>query len=195
MQPGEKPLWVAKVHFILLLLVITTLIISWFNLNSYFIILSMAFLFVTERIVVKLKEIFSNKLFLCYFALALVELAGMLYTDNARIGWKNVEAKATLVAIPFILLVGPFRGKTNYKKIMTGYCLLLFVISLICLCLALTRYIDTGDPYVLFYHDLVDPIAQNAIVFTLFVLAAMLYLLSSNLYFGENVTVHRRWRI
>jgi O-antigen ligase len=195
MQSGDKPRWVAYVYFALLLLVMTTIIISWMNVNSYFVIILMLFLFVTENIGQKLRELFSNKLFLGYFALSVLELSGMLYTDNMRIGWKNVESKATLVAIPFILLAGPFRGKNNYKKIMTGYCLLLFLISLISLGMAVARYIETKQVEVLFYHDLVDPLSQNAILFTLFILAALLYLLSENLYFGDERRPHRRWRI
>jgi O-antigen ligase len=195
MQSGDKPRWVANVYFALLMLVITTIIISWFNINSYFIIILMLFLFVTENIGKKLRVIFSNKLFLGFFALGVIELLGMLYTDNVKIGWKNVESKATLVAIPFILLAGPFRGKDNYKKIMTGYCLLLFAISLSCLCIAAVKYVETGQVDVLFYHDLVSPLKQNAIMFTLFVLAALLYLLSQNLYLGAERQPHRRWRI
>jgi O-antigen ligase len=195
MQSGDKPRWVSNVYFALLLLVMTTIIVSWMNINSYFVIILMLFLFVTENIGRKLRELFSNKLFLGYFALSVLELSGMLYTDNMRIGWKNVESKATLVAIPFILLAGPFRGKNNYKKIMTAYCLLLFLISLISLGMAIGKYISTRRVEVLFYHDLVDPLSQNAILFTLFILAALLYLLSQNIYFGEGRQPHRRWRI
>ena len=194
MQTGDRPQWLANVYFILLLLVITTLIISWFNVNSYFIIILMGCLFVTEKPLEKLRTVFSNKLFLGYFALGLVELAGMLYTDNMKTGWRNVESKATLVAIPFILLAGPFRGKENFKRIMTAYCLLLFAISFTCLCMAMVNYLETRQAEALFYHDLVSPLKQNAIVFTLFVLAALLYLLSQNLYFGDQYRPGRVWR-
>jgi O-antigen ligase len=195
MQTGDKPRWVANVYFILLLLVITTLIISWFNVNSYFIIITVLFLLVTENMREKLRIIFSNKLFLGFFILGLLEVAGLLYTDNLKMGWKNIENKSMLVAIPFILLAGPFRGKNNYKKIMTAYCLLLFVISLVSLGIAVVKFIDTKNVEVLFYHDLVSPLKQNAIVFTLFILAALLYLLSQNLYLGNEQEPHRRWRM
>lgn len=78
---------------------------------------------------------------------------------------------------------------------MTAYCLLLLLISLVSLGLAVAKYMDTKQVEVLFYHDLVDPLSQNAILFTLFILAALLYLLSENLYFGEERRPHRRWRI
>ena len=54
MQSGDKPRWVSNVYFILLMLVMTTIIVSWMNINSYFVILLMLFLFVTENIVRKL---------------------------------------------------------------------------------------------------------------------------------------------
>lgn len=195
MQTGDRPQWLVNVYFILLLLIITTALLSWFNVNSYFILVTMGCLLVTERRNARLRGVFTIPLFLGYLSLALIEAAGLLYTDNIKEGWHNLESKATLVAIPLIILVGPFRGKDNFRKIMTAYCLVVFALSLVCLGIAAYKYTDTRQVELLFYHDLVSPLKQNAIVFTLFLMAGMIYLLYNNLYFGRAVEWGRGWRI
>lgn len=184
MIPTDKPRWINNVHFILLLGVITTLIISWFNLSSYLTVLLLLVILVTERPQVKVPQIFTNKFFLAYFAIFLVDIAGLLYADNVRIGWKSVESRATLLAIPFIMFAGSFSNGDGFKRVMTAYCFILFIITIVCYVVAIQNYIATGDPAVFFYHDLVNLLKQNAIIFSIFMLGGLLYLISHDLHAG-----------
>jgi O-antigen ligase len=195
MQIGVRPRWLDILYFVLLLLIITTTLISWFNTCSQLMILMLLVLLVLEWRTVEIRTVFTNQLFLAYFSLAFLEVIGLFYTNNFKEGWHNLESKATLVAIPFILMVGPFRGKENFKKIMTAYCLISFALTFMCLCIAAYRYANTGQAGLFFYHDLVSPLQQNAILSTLLLIAAIIYLLYNNLYFGVAREPGRVWRV
>jgi len=64
---------------------------------------------------------------------------------------------------------------------MSAYCLMLGIISMVCVGLAIPRYWSTGDIGEFFYHPLVSPISQNAVFFTVFVLFGLLFLLTYDL--------------
>jgi O-antigen ligase len=90
-----------------------------------------------------------------------------------------MESKATLVAIPFILLAGPFTDSNGYHKLLTAYCLLLAVVCVYCLSMAAVEYHWRHDPGVFFYHDLTSAAGVNAVFFSGYVLIAILFLLFS----------------
>ena len=86
-----------------------------------------------------------------------------------------------MIALPFALFASPLQGRKYFIKIMLAYCLIFLFISLFCLGYATIRYFETGDISVLFYHDLVNIIAQNAIIYSIFLVLALLFLLSEAL--------------
>lgn len=116
MQIGVRPRWLDILYFVLLLLIITTTLISWFNTCSQLMILMLLVLLVLEWRTVEIRTVFTNQLFLAYFSLAFLEVIGLFYTNNFKEGWHNLESKATLVAIPFILMVGPFVVRRILRK-------------------------------------------------------------------------------
>jgi len=187
MRAATKPAWVNRVHFLLLLAIIVTTVFSWLNLNSYCIILTLLFIFVTERqqVIEKIKQAFADRLYLGFFGLFLLECIGLLYTDNLPAGLKNVEPKATLLAIPFIIRAGPFANAEGYKKIMIAFCSVLFPASVICLGIAISNYMALQDISVFFYHDLVNPLQMNAVLFSIFMIAGLLFLAKYPIHAGK----------
>ena len=180
MVSGAFDFLVSKLQFYLLLAVIGTTMVSWFQLNSILIIvLAGCRLLQGGSIVPKLRRVFSDGRFLAFFALFLLEVVGLLHTHNPYIGWKHVESKATLVAIPFIICSGPFADGPGFSKLMWAYCRLLAVICLWCLGSAFVRYVQTGDAGEFFYHALTEPCQANAVFFSAYVLMALLFLLSA----------------
>ena len=175
-----------KFHFYLTLAVIGTTLISWFNFNSLLIMLLLACRLLDGKPAETLKAAFSNKFFLAWFAVFLLDLAGLTYTHHFFTGWKYVESKATLLAIPFILCGGPFTDKTTRNRFLSAYCGLLFLICLYCLAMAAWQFMQYRDPRVFFYHALLSPFFINAIFFSAYVLSALLFLLSSPLDFGAD---------
>jgi O-antigen ligase len=164
-------------YYCLVLAVIATTLFSWFNLNSYLIILLLICRLTDGSPRAALRTAFSNIFFWAFAITFLIELAGLLYTHNLSAAWKQMESKATLVAIPFILLAGPFTDDNGYRKLLTAYCWLMAAVCLYCLSMAAVEYRWRHDIGVFFYHDLTSAAGVNAVFFSGYVLIAILYLL------------------
>src|SRR5579863_5700146 len=107
-------------YYCLVLAVIATTLLSWFNLNSYLIILLLICRLTDGRPGVALRTAFGNIFFWAYVVIFLIELMGLLYTHDLAVAWKQMESKATFLAIPFIFLAGPFTDYSGYRKLMTA---------------------------------------------------------------------------
>src|SRR5882724_9306137 len=174
-----RPLFLQnKICFFLTLAVIATTVLSVFNLNSYCIILLLLCRLWVGGPLTAIRTAFTNKYFLAYFALFMVDAVGLLYTHNRTTGGHIVERDATLLAIPFIICAGPFTDEGGYRKLMTAYCLILALASLYCLGIAVQHYIQVKEIYVFFYHTFSHAIRENAIYFSVFMIFGLLYLLS-----------------
>jgi O-antigen ligase len=168
-------------NYYLTLSVIATTLLSWLNLNSYLIILLLLCRLFNGSPRVALRAAFTNIYFWAFSVIFLIELAGLLYTHNLFAAWKHMESKATLVAIPFIFLAGPFTDNTGYRKLLTAYCLLLAGICLYCLSMAVINWHWQHDVSVFFYHELTASVGVNAVFFSGYVLVAILFLLFTGL--------------
>jgi O-antigen ligase len=170
-----------KFNYYLTLAVIATTLFSWLNLNSYLIILLLLCRLLDGGPKATLRAAFTNIWFWTFSVIFLIELAGLLYTHDLFSAWKHMESKATLMAIPFILLAGPFTDNTGYRKLMTAYCLLLAATCLYCLAMAVVAWHWQHDIGVFFYHQLTSAVGVNAVFFSGYVLIAVLFLLFSGL--------------
>jgi O-antigen ligase len=170
---GRKPV------FIVMVAVLFTTIFSFFNLNSQCILLLLACRLWVGGPLAALKTAFKDKFFLAYFAFCLVETAGLLHTHNYVAGANVVAKDATLTAVAFVICAGPFASEAEYRKLITVYSLLVFTASLYCLLIAFRLYLLHKDSSVFFYHPLTAPISQNAVFYSVYVLFAMQFLLSS----------------
>lgn len=168
-----------KIHVYLTLSVIATTLFSWFNINSYLIILLLACRLLDGRPYNNLKTAFTNKYFLAWFSIFLLDFIGLFYTHHFFTGWKHMESKATLVAIPFILTAGPFTDNTGYRRLLSAYCLLLAGTCLYCLSMAVVQYHWQHDDSVFFYHALSSAVSVNAVFFSGYLIVALLFLLFS----------------
>ena len=169
-----------KFHFYLLLAIIGTTLVSWFQLNSILIILLVAYrLLQGGSPASRVRTAFSDGRFVGFFILFLLEAGGLFHTHNLYMGWKHVESKATLVAIPFILCSGPFADGPGFRRLMWAYCWLLAGICVWCLAAAFVQYVQTGDAGEFFYHALTESLHANAVFFAAYVLMALLFLLSA----------------
>jgi O-antigen ligase len=168
-----------KIHFYLTLAVIATTLFSWFNINSYLIILLLLCRLLDGNPRMALKTAFANKAFLAYLSIFLLEVAGLFYTHHLFVAWKQMESKATLFAIPFIICAGPFTDDAGYRRLLSAYCLLLSAICLYCLSMALVEYHWQHDMNVFFYHQLTSAVSVNAVFFSGYVLVAIIFLLFS----------------
>jgi O-antigen ligase len=168
-----------KLHFYLTLAVIATTLLSWFNINSYLIILLLLCRLLDGNPRMALKTAFANKAFLAYLSIFLLEVAGLFYNHHFFVAWHQMESKATLFAIPFIICAGPFTDDAGYRRLLSAYCLLLSGICLYCLSMAVVEYHWQHDLNVFFYHQLTSAVSVNAVFFSGYVLVAIIFLLFS----------------
>jgi O-antigen ligase len=169
-----------KLYFYLTLGVIATTLFSWFNINSYLIILLLLCRLLDGNPRMAIRTAFANKTFLAYLSIFLLEVAGLFYTHHLYVGWHQMESKATLFAIPFIICAGPFTDAAGYRRLLSAYCLLLCGICLYCLSMAVVEYHWQHDPNVFFYHQLTSAVSVNAVFFSGYVLVAIIFLLFSS---------------
>jgi O-antigen ligase len=169
-----------RLYFLLMIAVLCTTVAGWFNLNSWCIIALLACRLFDGNPIDNIKSAFSNSVFVAYFLFTLGGLAGYLYTHNLRTEGQIVSKEATLVAISFVLCSGRFADRRTYRQLITAYSLLLLVASLYCLGRALRHYLASGDVTVFFYHPLTEPLSQNAVFYSVYVLFGIIFLLSPN---------------
>jgi O-antigen ligase len=179
-----------KIHFYLTLAVIATTLFSWFNINSCLIILLLLCRLLDGNPRIALKTAFANKVFLAYLSIFLLEVAGLFYTHHLFVAWHQMESKATLFAIPFIVCAGPFTDDSGYRRLLFAYCLLLSGICLYCLSMAVLEYHWQQDLNVFFYHQLTSAVSVNAVFFSGYVLVAIIFLLfSPKLVIGQQLRI------
>jgi O-antigen ligase len=171
-----------KFYFLVTLAVLYTTVFSLFNLNSYCIILLGACRLWEGRILENIRKAFTNSLFLAYFLFFVVEVAGMLHTHNMKAGADVIAKDATFVAIAFSLLAGRFADERAFGSLMLSYCAMVLAASVYCLVIAAHLYMQGSDASVFFYHPLTSPISWNAVFFSVYVLFALIFLLSADGY-------------
>ncbi len=128
------------------------------------------------------KNLFSHKtaVFLASCGLYfLLQLVALLYHPGWKAGLADLQLKSGLVFIPLaVILTGPFNSRTR-RTLRSVYCLAVLAASLYCMTVALWNYFDTGDSSVLFYHQLVRPLQQHAVYFSVYTFIALVFLLEN----------------
>jgi O-antigen ligase len=179
-----QPFLQKKLNFLITLLVVATTIFSKFNLNSWCIILLVLCRLADGGPVRAIKAAFSNRYFLAFLALFLLDVAGLLFSHNQNAATRVMEKSATLLAVSFVLCGGTFTDDLGYKKFMTFYCGLVFVACVYCIVKACGHFLVKHDISVFFYHPLSQPIGQNAVFFSVYMIFGLLYLLSHQIQTG-----------
>lgn len=179
LSDSTRPFLKNKFNFLVMLAVIATTVFSWFNQNSWVIILFVLCRLVNERPVQAIKNAFRNKFFLAFLVLVLIDVIGLLFTHNQVEGLKIISREASLVAIALAICGGPFGDAGDYRRLLTGYCLIIAMAATYCLYHAfhLYRHMPAKDISVFFYHALTVPIGENAVFFTVYVIFGLLFLL------------------
>jgi len=170
------------IYFLLFCAVLFTTIFPLLRINSFCIILLVAYRLWDAPATAR--SVFNDTLLVAYLVFVLIETAGFLHTDNMKAQSDAVAKDATLVAIAYVLCSGTLVSAREYRRLMSAYCLMIFLSSLYCLVLAYRYYLVDKDPADFFYHTLTRPIAQNAVFYSVYVVFAMLFLVSP---YGEPV--------
>ncbi len=126
------------------------------------------------------KEIFSLFLVSCLFLFVLQSLS-LLYTNDISEGLKLLQRSSALVFIPFAVSCSNHFLTIKKRKLLIWYfSIFLSVASLYCLGIACANYWAGAPVSTFFYHDLVKPISQHAIQFSILVFIALVFLIESD---------------
>lgn len=107
----------------------------------------------------------------------LLQFISLLYTGNAQEGWKDIRVKTGLLITPLaIMLSGPFDRKSR-SILLGGYYFTLLAACLYSLSVTTGHYFGSGNGSLFFYHQLVLPLHQHAVFFSIFVFAGLIFLL------------------
>ncbi|WP_276501955.1 O-antigen ligase family protein [Terrimonas pollutisoli] len=147
--------------------------------------LSIAAILLTGAITNKqaLSSLFKKNYFTFFLAgctvLFLLQVFGLLYTENIQQALNSLRVKAGLLLIPLAVLLSLNFSPHVYQKLVKHYCLLLTIASLYCFVRALLKHHYTNDSSVFFYHSLVSPIGQHAVYFSVLVMIGISFLTDS----------------
>jgi len=117
----------------------------------------------------QLKEIFSNRNYrLLLFAGSAYLLLVLFYCilDRQPQNWTDMQLKSAMVLIPFAVIC-TLPG-LNKNQLLYAYCGMLFFVSVYCLIFSPSLY----------YHQLVSPLRQHAVYFSIYVFVALVFLVT-----------------
>jgi O-antigen ligase len=175
----------------LLYAIFATIVFSWLNLNSICIIIFTAVWVFEGNLRGKLNLLKKDRLFLAYLLYFLAQLMGVFYTSHTFEALKYVESKLGFIVFPLIFCSSLFVDNVMKRKTMTGFSILLTFASLYCIALATVKYMQLHETRFFFYHDLVGPISQHAVYFSVYIFICLVFLLVNGR--DLNWLKKRRW--
>jgi len=101
----------------------------------------------------------------------------VLLKDDARTVQRHIELKSVIMLAPVAIFCCNFLNAERIKQLVKYYILLLVSACLYCFITSFIHYTNSGDVTQLFYHQLVSPLKQHAIYFSLLVFFGTAYLL------------------
>lgn len=131
------------------------------------------------------KSFFNKKNFSLFLTgcllLFLLQSLSLLYTTDISEGLKLLQRSSALVFVPFaISCSNSFLTAEKRRNLLSYFSIFLSAASLYCLGIACINYKAGAPVSTFFYHDLVKPISQHAIQFSILVFMALIFLIESN---------------
>ncbi|WP_018477444.1 O-antigen ligase family protein [Pontibacter roseus] len=178
-----------KLQLISLLLVALTMPFS-IPLNNLAIgLLALSWL-LSGNLLEKLRRAFTNKLFLLFFGVFLMQVVGLLYTSNIQEGLVRLEAKAALAIIPLILASSDKLNRQHVHLILVAFIVACLLMTSRSLYWVLSGYGDLGNDIGLteFIDEAIDLHHAYSGMYLVFAVAASLYLAAA-------ADFKRGWRV
>ena len=180
--------------YFLYILFLASVICSWNFVSSVVI----GLIFITGITKNKLeKGVFFEKKMINFFSIGcllmyILQITSLLYTENLNEGFKHIQLKSGLVLVPMAVYLGNFLNYAIFRKLMRTFIVVLFITTVYCLIMASVAYWKTHDSSVFFYHQLLLPIEQHAIQFSILVFVALVHLLEEarNRRYYINLVIH-----
>jgi O-antigen ligase len=109
-----------------------------------------------------------------------LQLTALFYTDHIQEGWKHVQIKSALLFIPLSFFCCTYLNAYRFSKLMAAYIYLLAAALSWCLIVSYVKYqFNHADITIFFYHQLVSSLGHHAVIFSILVFVALIYLLQT----------------
>ena len=103
-----------------------------------------------------------------------------LYTSNPGEQFTLLQRSSGLVFIPLaVFSSSQLLTKEEFQKIIGCFTIILSLGSLYCLIATVVKFYSGAPSSIFFYHDLVKPLSQHAIQFSILILIALLWLMEN----------------
>jgi O-antigen ligase len=112
--------------------------------------------------------------------LFLLECVSFFYTTNRLEQWSLLQRSSGLVFIPLaVLSSSPLLTKERLQKIIGSFTIILSLGSLYCLIATVIKFCSGAPSSVFFYHELVKPLSQHAIQFSILTFIGLVWLIEN----------------
>jgi len=172
----NKTQFLQSLRLYLLYGVIITIVFSRLNLNSLCVLLFTLTWLIEGRFKSKWALLKRDKLFIAYALYFLIQFVGISQSENMYSGWLGVEDKLDFLMLPAVFCSAPILNITMRRKIMLVFSFAITLAAIYCITIAGIEYFDTGNIVFFFYHQLVSPISQHAVYFSVYTFIAFVFL-------------------
>ncbi|HEX5026206.1 MAG TPA: O-antigen ligase family protein [Agriterribacter sp.] len=167
-------LYYTSVFFILMAVFISLAFSIRFVNSTSVVLLAFAILLRPDRTSL-IKQAFKDHFFISSLCFVLINLAGLLYTNNVSQNLKEFSVKAGMISVSLFFCADICRGKINLRQIMTIFTACLAAATLYCIFNALYIYLVQRDSSSFFYHNLVKPFNEHAVYYSFYLLFCFIY--------------------
>ena len=109
-----------------------------------------------------------------------IQCFSLAYTKNIAEGMKFLQRSSGSFLIPFAVFSSRNFLRKMFLKLISYFTMILCLGSLYCLAVTIIKYLSGAPLYTFFYHDLVKPLSQHAIQFSIMVFIALVFLIESS---------------
>lgn len=161
--------------FIILAASLISLAFSIRIVNSISTILLAAIVFLHPERMTLLKQAFKSRSFVFCLCFLLINLAGLLYTNNSKQTLNEFSIKAGIVAVPFFFCANRCTIRIDLNRLMLLFTFSLIITTLYCIYYAFSTYLQQHDSSVFFYHNLLSPFNEHAIYYSFYLIFCIIY--------------------
>jgi O-antigen ligase len=120
--------------------------------------------------------------------LFLIQCVSSLYSKHIENTLRILQMNSGLVFVPLSVFISrDFFTVARFRKIMFYLSIILSAASVYCLGFALVKYSGGSSYKVFFYHDLVKPLSQHAIQFSILVFTTLAFLIENRKEKGDTL--------
>jgi O-antigen ligase len=161
------------IYFLLFLSFITGLVFSLRAVSSTSTALLLLTGVIGNRSFPREKKIFFFLLVSLLFVL--LQIISMFYTQDQRKGLTSIIIASSVFITPLAMYSTGYLNRNTTKDLLKIFCILLAAALLYCLANAFIQYNRTGHSSFFFYHQLVHPIKQHAVYFSILLFTGIVF--------------------